>query len=85
MILGSFALACIITVLIYFLMKSIANFEIAQLFSFTIGFIGGGGLLASLVFAYFGDAANGASFLTLTGEPVSQRPKSAGCALPAAV
>jgi len=65
MILGSFALACIITVLIYFLMKSIANFEIAQLFSFTIGFIGGGGLLASLVFAYFGDAANGASFLTL--------------------
>lgn len=37
----------------------------AQLFSFSIGLIGGGCFLASLVFGYFSDSANSASYLTL--------------------
>jgi hypothetical protein len=64
-ILGTFALAFTVSLMVYFLMKSVAGFEPAQLISFTIGLVGGGGLLASLVFGYFADAANGASFLTL--------------------
>lgn len=67
-ILGTFALSFSVVILIYFLLKSIGNFEVAQLLSFTIGLVGGGCLLASLVFGYFSDMAGGASYLTL---PVS--------------
>jgi hypothetical protein len=64
-ILGTFVLSFSVTLLVYFLLKSTANFEVAQLFSFSIGLIGGGCLLASLVFGYFSDGAVSASFLTL--------------------
>jgi hypothetical protein len=67
-IVGTFVLSFSVVILIYFLLKSIANFELAQLFSFTVGLVGGGGLLASLVFGYFTDTASGSSYLTL---PVS--------------
>jgi hypothetical protein len=67
-ILGTFALSFSVVILIYFLFKSIGNFELAQLFSFTVGLAGGGCLLASLVFGYFSDTASGSSYLTL---PVS--------------
>ncbi|HEY2647557.1 MAG TPA: hypothetical protein VGI38_00105 [Puia sp.] len=62
---GIFLLSFAVALLIYFLLKSIANFEVAQLFSFTIGLIGGGCLLSSVVFGYFSDIASGASYLTL--------------------
>jgi hypothetical protein len=64
-ILGLFLLSFSVVLLIYFLLKNIANFEIAQLFSFSIGLIGGGSLLASLVFGFFSDGASSASYLTL--------------------
>ena len=64
-ILGTFALSFSVVLLIYFLLKNIANFEIAQLFSFAFGLIGGGCLLASLVFGYFSDSASCAFYLTL--------------------
>jgi len=62
---GTFLLSFSVVLLIYFFLKSIGNIEIAQLFSFTIGLIGGGCLLASLVLGYFSDGAISASFLTL--------------------
>jgi hypothetical protein len=62
---GIFGISMSAAVLIYFLLKNTANFEIAQLFSFTIGLVGGGCLLASAVFGHFSDNANSASFLTL--------------------
>jgi hypothetical protein len=64
-IIGIFILSFSIVFLVYFLTKSIANFELAQLFSFAIGFVGGGCLLASVVFGYFFDNAITASYLTL--------------------
>jgi len=64
-IMGTFVLSFSLVVLVYFLFKSIANYEIAQLFSFSIGLVGGGCLLASLVFGYFSDNASSASYLTL--------------------
>jgi len=64
-LLGSFALSFSVVILIYFLFKIGGNFEAAQLFSFTVGFIGGGCFLASMVFGYFSDGANSASYLTL--------------------
>jgi hypothetical protein len=67
-ILGTFVLAFSVTMLIYFLLKTIANIEVAQLISFSIGLVGGGCLLASLVYGYFSDAGISASYLTL---PVS--------------
>jgi hypothetical protein len=67
-ILGTFALAFTVSVMVYFLIKAMASLDAAQDFSFSVGLVGGGGLLASLVFGFFGDAANGSSFLTL---PVS--------------
>ena len=51
-----------------FFLKSIWKIELAQLMSFTLGLVGGGCLLASLVFGFFADTGNGASFFTL---PVS--------------
>ncbi len=68
-ILGIFALSFSVVLLVYFLLKSIANYELAQLFSFSIGLIGGGSLLASLVFGYFSDGASSASYLTLPASP----------------
>jgi hypothetical protein len=67
-ILGSFALSFSVVLLIYFMMKNVANFDAAQFISFTVGIAGGGCLLASLVFGYFSDASSGYSFFTL---PVS--------------
>jgi hypothetical protein len=67
-ILGTFALSFSVVILVYFLLKSIGNFEVAQLMSFSIGLVGGGCLLASLVFGYFSDPASAASYMTL---PVS--------------
>ena len=64
-ILGTMALSFSVVLLVYFLIKSILHFDIAQLFSFSIGLIGGGCLLASLVFGYFSDGASSASYLTL--------------------
>ncbi len=64
-ILGTMLLSFSVVLLVYFLIKSILHFELAQLFSFTLGLIGGGCLLASLVFGYFSDGANSASYLTL--------------------
>ena len=64
-IVGTFVLSFSVVLLIYFLLKNIANFEIAQLFSFSIGLIGGGCFLASQVFGYFSDGASSASYLTL--------------------
>jgi hypothetical protein len=65
-ILGTFALSFSVVLLIYFFLKSLSgNFEIAQLFSFSVGLIGGGCFLASLVFGYFSDGASSASYLTL--------------------
>jgi hypothetical protein len=67
-ILGTFALSFSVVILIFFLLKSMGHFDVAQLLSFTTGLVGGGCLLASLVFGYFSDMAIGASYLTL---PVS--------------
>jgi hypothetical protein len=68
-ILGTFGLSFSVAILVYYLLKSIGIiFEAAQLMSFTVGLVGGGCLLASLVFGYFSDAANGSSYMTL---PVS--------------
>lgn len=67
-LLGTFVLSYSVATLIYFLLKSMGNFEVAQLLAFSIGLVGGGCLLASLVFGYFSDMASGASYLTL---PVS--------------
>jgi hypothetical protein len=67
-ILGTFVLSFSVTTLVYFLFKTTANIEVAQLMSFSIGLVGGGCLLASLVYGYFSDAGNSASYLTL---PVS--------------
>ena len=68
-ILGTFGLSFSVVILVYYLLKSIGvNFEAAQLMSFTVGLVGGGCLLASLVFGYFSDAASGSSYMTL---PVS--------------
>jgi hypothetical protein len=64
-IFGPFALSFSMVILVYFLFKSLGNFGAGQLFSFIIGLVGGGCLLASLVMGYFSDNANSASFLTL--------------------
>jgi hypothetical protein len=64
-ILGTMALSFSVVLLIYFLIKSILHFDIAQIFSFTLGLIGGGCLLASVMFGYFSDGASSASYLTL--------------------
>src|SRR5580704_2315870 len=67
-IMGTFVLSFSVAMLIYFLLKTIANIGVAQLMSFSVGLVGGGCLLASLVYGYFSDAGNSASYLTL---PVS--------------
>ena len=64
-IIGTFILSFSVVLLIYFFFKSMANYQIAQLFSFSVGLVGGGCLLASLVFGYFSDDASSASYLTL--------------------
>ncbi|HSZ34785.1 MAG TPA: hypothetical protein VK772_15820 [Puia sp.] len=62
---GSFVLSFSVVLLLYFFLKNLGSFEIAQLFSFSVGLIGGGCFLASQVFGYFSDGASGASYLTL--------------------
>jgi hypothetical protein len=64
-IVGTFALSFSVVLLIYFLIKSILHFDIAQIFSFTLGLIGGSCFLGSLAFNYFSDGASSASYLTL--------------------
>lgn len=64
-ILGTFILSFSLVFLIYFFLKSVGSFDLAQLFSFAVGLVGGGCLLATLVFGYFTDGGSSASFLTL--------------------
>src|SRR5579862_6757694 len=65
-IVGTFVLSFSVVLLIYFFLEALGNnFELAQLFSFSVGLIGGGCFLASLVFNFFSDGASSASYLTL--------------------
>ena len=62
---GLIGLSLIISFLIYAILKNMVGFEEAQVFSFLLGFVGGGVFLASFVFSYFFSNASGSSYLTL--------------------
>lgn len=55
------------TALIYLFFQSIGAYHPAQYISFAVGLVGGGCLMASLVFAHFSSEANGIAYLTLPG------------------
>ena len=73
-VLGTFVLSFSAVILIYYFFKLTGNFEIAQLFSFTVGLVGGGCLLASLIFGYFSDNGSSASYLTLPASGFEKLP-----------
>ncbi len=68
-LLGLCALSLIVVAVSYFIVKNLINFPAAQNMSFMFGILGGGSILASLVFNYFSSGASSASYLTL---PASQ-------------
>ncbi len=68
-ILGIPSLTLALSLVVYFLLKTMGNIEDAQNASFFIGIIGGGAFLASFMFNYFYSNATGSSFLSL---PASQ-------------
>ena len=65
---GFTGLIFLFILIVYYLIKTFVNFQVAQNFSFLWGLVGGDFILAAFVFNYFGSNANGSSYLTL---PVS--------------
>lgn len=64
-IFGVVGLILVVVFILYFITKSLFDFEAAQNMAFTWGFAGGGCILSALVFNYFSTNANGSSYLTL--------------------
>ena len=64
-LLGFTGLILTIILILYFIIKTLFNFWMAQSLSFVWGFAGGACLLASFVFGYFSSNAQGSSYLTL--------------------
>jgi hypothetical protein len=64
-VLGTIGLCLMVTFIIYGMALLLQGLEVAQTAAFEIGLAAGGPLVASIVFSYFNNNANGASFLTL--------------------
>lgn len=62
---GMTALSLILSFILYVVVKKLAGFSPAQNLTFVWGLAGGGCFLASFVFDYFSNNANGSSYLTL--------------------
>ncbi len=64
-LLGVTALALAATLIIYSAALYLTNQMVAQNMSFVWGYVGGGGFLAAVMFAYFNSNAAGSAYLTL--------------------
>lgn len=69
---GFTGLIFLFILIVYYLLKTLVGFQVAQNLSFLWGFVGGDFVLAAFVFNYFGSGASGSSYLTL---PVSSLEK----------
>ena len=65
---GFTGLIFLFILIVYYIVKTFVNFQVAQNISFLWGLVGGDFILASFMFNYFSSTANGSSYLTL---PVS--------------
>lgn len=79
---GFTGLIFIFILIVYYIVKTFVNFQVAQNISFLWGLVGGDFILASFMFNYFSTTAGGSSYLTL---PVSNFEKWLCAVLIAAV
>ena len=79
---GFTGLIFLFILIVYYIVKTFVNFQVAQNISFLWGLVGGDFILASFVFNYFSSSASGSSYLTL---PVSNFEKWLCAVLIAAV
>lgn len=66
-VIGTYFAGFATSALIYLFFQSIGAYQPAQFLSFAVGLVGGGCLIASVVFAHFSSESNGIAYLTLPG------------------